>query len=519
MRIASNITKRGDVWYFRTRVPKHLVEAFGRTMVSLSLETSDKATAKLRARRRRDELDRALEALEPARALPDAGYASSALHLSDEDIERLCDRFRAHTLLNDEAERRSGMSESARQLDQDIFEAGLPGLRQSYALGDLEHVYSSLQTFLAQIQFRLHRQSPSYLRLAHRFQIVEIEVYDALLQRRNGVSVQAPMNTTDTLTIDGVYKCWFRQRKNRLPKTIRAFEQVFEEFKSRCNSPSARRVSKQDAVAFRDALMTENKVTPQTISKHLGFLRAAFQCASNDGLLDSNPFDGVRVIADEQEMKEKSRIPFSALELQAIFDSEVYKPGFSPRESLGVACYWLPLLSLHQGARLEELAQLGTDSVQHDPDHGWYIRIRTEGTRRVKNASSWRNVPLHPAIVELGFPEFATSQNGRLFPALRPDKYGKLSTVFSTWFGRHLTTLGISDSRKVFHSFRHSFIQVCKTQAKHIPPEVREAIVGHVSANKIAAEYGDDLYPLEPQVAAMQCVVFKGLDLSKIRRA
>lgn len=140
------------------------------------------------------------------------------------------------------------------------------------------------------------------------------------------------------------------------------------------------------------------------------------------------------------------------------------------------------------------------------------------GSRRVKNASSWRNVPLHPTLLKLGFAEYAKQQKGPLFPALKPDKYGKLSTVFSTWFGKHLTALGITDSRKVFHSFRHSFIQVCKTQAKHIPPEVREAIVGHVSANKIAAEYGDDLYPLEPQVAAMQCVAFKGLDLSHLPR-
>jgi integrase len=114
--------------------------------------------------------------------------------------------------------------------------------------------------------------------------------------------------------------------------------------------------------------------------------------------------------------------------------------------------------------------------------------------------------------------EYVEKRNGQLFPALKADKYGRLGTVFSTWFGVHLTTLGITDDRKVFHSFRHTFIQVCKTKSLHIPPEVREAMVGHVSADRISAEYGDDLYPLDPQVVAMKSVDFAGLDLSHLVR-
>ena len=57
MRISSNVTPRGDVYYFRMRVPAHLIEAYGRPMVSVSLHTSDKNTARFRARKRRAELD------------------------------------------------------------------------------------------------------------------------------------------------------------------------------------------------------------------------------------------------------------------------------------------------------------------------------------------------------------------------------------------------------------------------------------------------------------------------------
>lgn len=41
----SNITRRGSVYYFRARVPKDYVAAYGRNIVSLSLHTSDSKLA------------------------------------------------------------------------------------------------------------------------------------------------------------------------------------------------------------------------------------------------------------------------------------------------------------------------------------------------------------------------------------------------------------------------------------------------------------------------------------------
>src|SRR5690606_36903462 len=94
--------------------------------------------------------------------------------------------------------------------------------------------------------------------------------------------------------------------------------------------------------------------------------------------------------------------------------------------------------------------------------------------------------------------------------------YGKLRTTYSTWFGRYLNVLGITDPTRVFHSFRHTFIAVCKQKAGSIPPEVRGAIIGHTPTNEISAIYGDVLYPLEPMVAAMQQVQYKGLSLRQL---
>ena len=99
--MSTGITCRDGTYYFRARIPTHLVEAFGRPMVSVSLRTRCPQTAKKLARQRRVELDRALAALEPAQ-LPSDDFRGAVLFLSDADIEAACERFRAAKLTDDE---------------------------------------------------------------------------------------------------------------------------------------------------------------------------------------------------------------------------------------------------------------------------------------------------------------------------------------------------------------------------------------------------------------------------------
>jgi hypothetical protein len=97
------ITQRdGGVFYFRARVPTRLIGAYGKRMESVSLRTRDPVVARQRARERRVEFDKALAALEQ-RLSPAAGddFRGRVLHLSDDDIEAVCDRFRAKRLADD----------------------------------------------------------------------------------------------------------------------------------------------------------------------------------------------------------------------------------------------------------------------------------------------------------------------------------------------------------------------------------------------------------------------------------
>ena len=259
----SNIVRRGPIYYFRARIPEHLVERVGRTHVSISLRTSDQADAKRLAREHRVALEQELEALDAKQ--PSAPMRGSVLHLSESDIEGICDRYRAQMLVEDEIARIKGLAETEIELDADIFEAGLPELRRAYVRGDLGPVYPSLKKHLSRLSIDVARQSPAYERLARRFQEVEIEVYEGLLKRRRGIAVDAPAIRHDQPTIPEVFRCWLRQKPQK-PKTVRAFEQVFSEFQLSCRAPTAAMVKKADAVAFRNALQDRGELVSSPVS-------------------------------------------------------------------------------------------------------------------------------------------------------------------------------------------------------------------------------------------------------------
>lgn len=181
----------------------------------------------------------------------------------------------------------------------------------------------------------------------------------------------------------------------------------------------------------------------------------------------------------------------------------------------------MTIACLLTGCRLEELAQLHvpTDLKQHTSGI-WYLDLNErpdpDGVIRksLKKLSSWRVVPIHPLLVELGFVEFlqatARSDTGRPFSshwaphgeltpegaALRADV--KWSHKISKWGGLRLRELRAAgavaaDNATYFHSMRHTFIT---TLAKAgVPEALRAALTGHDNGGingQIYTKFKDD---------------------------
>jgi hypothetical protein len=76
-------------------------------------------------------------------------------------------------------------------------------------------------------------------------------------------------------------------------------------------------------------------------------------------------------------------------------------------------------------------------------------------------------------LLGLGWLDYVETQNrdGRLFPHLRPNKYGHLSATWSTWFNEYLDVdVGIDDPRVDFHSLRHTRLSSAMVRTPSTPP-------------------------------------------------
>ena len=153
--------------------------------------------------------------------------------------------------------------------------------------------------------------------------------------------------------------------------------------------------------------------------------------------------------------------------------------------------YWVPLVSLYSGMRLTEICQLYLDDiVEHDGI--WCFKVNKDSAdKKVKSVAGWRIVPIHSTLLQAGFldyvKELRAAGEERLWPRLpmRRDGYGQ---DLSRWFGRFLRNNITKDSKKVFHSFRHTFINQLKQLGIS---EVRIAeLVGHQNENITTGRYG-----------------------------
>jgi integrase len=142
--------------------------------------------------------------------------------------------------------------------------------------------------------------------------------------------------------------------------------------------------------------------------------------------------------------------------------------------------------------------------------------------RRLKTKQSERYIPVHPKLIELGFLDFVAAQakargnDAWLFPLVAPGTKG--TAAYSKWFGRYIGAHGVTDAAKVFHSFRHSFIDALRVA--NAGDEIKHALLGW-SGGGIPARYGakDKAARFRHRLAeAVASVTYAGLDLSHLSR-
>lgn len=305
------------------------------------------------------------------------------------------------------------------------------------------------------------------------------------------------------------------------PRTITTVENALNEFARCAGVVIVEQLTRNHARKYRD-LLIEKGLSKSTIENRLGFLATLLRHGQKELIehLHINPFDHIEIRAQPIRAP-KNRRAFENSELSRIVHSSLYRQGHVVKGQVAEAAYWLPLLGMFTGARLEEICQLYLSDIQLI--NGVYaIRFANlEEGQKLKTQSSFRRVPIHKQLVACGFLKHVEQMkdlgHDRLFPSLsNANSHGTFSNAAGKWFARFLDSIKLTDSRLDFHSFRYTFKQQCTLQG--IPNEVRDALTGHWSsagdASRVYMRAEDRQYPFPALVHAIEQFAYPELDFS-----
>lgn len=512
---------RTGVYYIRRAVPEDIREAFGKAEYKRSLATKDPQEAKKLFPAALHESEAEFARARESRAVVDV--------LDDDQIRQAGEAWAAHILGEDDEVRLEGLDDRAYAKMQETFDIVLPALKAGLARGTVDNGTAyEFDDFLRSHGYNVPTNTENY-RCVHLGMLrAWVRALEQQQQRHKGEPIETPkapdigprrllaIGKSDPAKLSGAFEGWKKERRPSI-KAWSEWSLALRRFVETNGDVALLKLEKAQIRKFKDAL-TAKGLSPASIKKHLGAVRTVLGWAEENGLVEHNVAAGVGV--REARVRREARLPYADADLKAIFSSPVYIDGERPKAGGGEAAYWLPLLALYMGARLEEMGQaLVSDVITVGGVLCLDINDRSEG-KSVKTLSSRRTVPLHSELLRLGFKRYVATLNegGRLFPDLEQDQFDNWTGNWSKWWGRWgRQRLGIKDRRRVFHSFRHSFKAACRRAG--IKEETHDLLTGHGGEGG-GRSYGREEYSAElvkTLAKAIRKIDYKGAGMAALR--
>ncbi len=236
-------------------------------------------------------------------------------------------------------------------------------------------------------------------------------------------------------------------------------------------------------------LKPDNLLDPTTINKRLQHASSLFKYAVKEGLVDQNHFaeKGIAVNKRDDELRDV----WTEAELKILFGSEHFTDGRFRHNYQ----YWVPLIGLFTGMRLDEICQLYLEDIC-EIDGIWCFDVNDACDKKLKNPKAARRiVPIHSTLIEKNLLRYCEAlQNAgeqRLFPEIQRRRDGYGQTV-SKWFGRYREKLGLKRSADEanldFHSFRHTATNEWKQ--RDVEHAKIQQLIGHQDESITTGRYG-----------------------------
>ena len=271
-------------------------------------------------------------------------------------------------------------------------------------------------------------------------------------------------------------------------------------------------------MALKDVLKLKDVkayISETTVTRYLEFWNGFFNWMVQADYITKNPATGLSDRSAFYDVREL-RPPFTIPELNSIFTMIADLPN-RPRfvQKLYPMRYWVNLLALYQGMRLNEICQLYLDDIVMEEGLPC-IRIRPDKERKqkVKNKSSIRTIPIHSTILRLGFIGYCQkireekgSMDSVLFPPATALDGGYQRKMQQ--FNALIHSLPGMDQRKSIHSFRHNF------DTELLNKGAQEYFIlcldGHTRTGELMSRYAKpDLHKLHK---TLELVTYDGFDV------
>ena len=452
-----------------------------------------------------------------------------------------------------------GWSRENLKLQKEHMVHELATMQEALALGDITAVVDDVALLLADFEIDLDPASKAYRELGTQALMAYVRGLQAIEKRNAGLPVETPKFSLEALsapalggTLRTAFEGWQKERV-RPAGTVHEYKRSVEMFIQLHGDLAVVGIKRSHALRYREAIQAVPKhrskklrtatlpeltawglkhpeaprVSAATVNKQLGAVMAIASWAHANGIMPedaqwSDPFAKMSIQEDQSE-----RTSFETAELQQLFAAPAFTEHEYPEGGRGPAAFWLPLLALFTGARQGELAGLAAADVQTEPETGTPLLFITEKLSRgrtLKTKTSQRVIPIHAELVRLGFLRYVDDVRSRdgadawLFPLVAPVKGKERSSNWSKWFGRYLRAQGVTDTNKVFHSFRHRFKD--EARAGNVKAEVHNALMGQSDAT-VGGRYGAkemlQRFGVTVLQEAVAKVAYRGLDLSGVQ--
>lgn len=551
----SHLARRGAFYLVRFRIPAKLVDALGLAELRRSLHTADPRRARERALRATVWFRDTMEKFQGMAALSRADLERAAALFFSEmagDLDRPRDFDAEH--FDDELQFNIDTSrERIRSLDAQLKQNVFDGLVRrkadeliALADADSEELAGRLGLYALQLAARAEREQLEFLVHLLTSPSTRFKFRDELFESRPASSQAAVRMTQTSITGSGsdvptvgeavrLYLRWKGARQlsqSQIDEITRALNWLQERFGSDTDLDA---ITKRQLITFRDDLarvdvslrglarpfdarLTNNRssqIKSVTALRYWRSVQTFFGWCAAELDLDPNPAAGLVLPARKGEVV-RSPEAFSQAELLRLFKTPLYagyKSAKRPSEPgnchVRGGKWWSAILLMHTGLRAGELAQLLPADFVFAADIP-HLKVRPEDdagkqVKSTKNLAAVREVPLAPALLQLGLAEFVERQSkiapkGRVFRDFRLGTGGRTSDGLTKFWRAYLKKYGLWKAGRATHVWRHSLIACLR--ANDVPAEDIAAFVGH-SQGTVTEGYGGS-YPLSRKVKTAQ---------------